>query len=123
MLYNFIVGFSFLLIATFSYWYSSKLANYKKSSFFFSFLVVLISYTIAGSFKLLSEKFLSHYSIALMFILIVFIQVYLGKLLFGENFKKSIIASVLSLVVAVIIGLPILVLAGIAITYLNIKQT
>jgi len=122
MLYNFIVGFSFLLIATFSYWYSSKLAVYKNTSFFLSFLVVLISYTIAGSFKLLSEKYLSHYSLILMFTLLIFMQIYLGKILFKENFKKSAIASILSIVVTIIIGLPILVLAGIALTYLNIKQ-
>jgi hypothetical protein len=57
-----------------------------------------------------------------MFTLLIFIQIYLGKILFKEDFKKSAIASILSIVVTIIIGLPILVLAGIALTYLNIKQ-
>ncbi|WP_028950854.1 hypothetical protein [Sulfurihydrogenibium subterraneum] len=121
MLYNFIVAFSFLLIATFSYWYSSKLANYKKSSFLMSFFVVLVPYTLAGGLKLLTEKFISHYSLLVMFLALVILQTYFGKIVFKEDFKKTLIASLLGLIVTVIIGLPILVLSGIAITYLNLK--
>jgi len=122
MLYNFIVAFSFLLIATFSYWYSSKLANYKKTSFFMSFFVVLIPYTLSGGLKLLTEKFISHYSLLVMFLALIILQTYFGKLIFKEDLKKTSIASLLGLIVTVIIGLPILVLSGIAITYLNLKQ-
>ncbi|MGC8941682.1 MAG: competence protein comp [Sulfurihydrogenibium sp.] len=123
MLYNFIVAISFLLIATFSYWYSSKLALYKKSSFFLSFFVVLIPYTLAGSLKMLLQNYISHYSIVVMFVALVIFQTYFGKVVFKESIKKTFLASVLGLVVTVIIGLPILVLSGVAITYLNIKTS
>ncbi|WP_297887213.1 competence protein comp [Sulfurihydrogenibium sp.] len=121
MLYNFIVAFSFLLIATFSYWYSSKLANYKKTSFLMSFFVVLIPYTLAGGLKMITEKYISHYSLLVMFVALIILQTYFGYLMFKEPMKKTVIASILGLVVTIIIGLPILVLAGIAITYLNLK--
>ncbi|PMP63294.1 MAG: competence protein comp [Sulfurihydrogenibium sp.] len=123
MLYNFIVAISFLLIATFSYWYSSKLALYKKSSFFLSFFVVLIPYTLAGGLKMLLQNYISHYSIVVMFVALVIFQTYFGKIVFKESIKKTFLASVLGLVVTVIIGLPILVLSGVAITYLNIKTS
>ncbi|PMP63709.1 MAG: competence protein comp [Sulfurihydrogenibium sp.] len=123
MLYNFIVAISFLLIATFSYWYSSKLALYKKSSFFLSFFVVLIPYTLAGGLKMLLQNYISHYSIVVMFVALVIFQTYFGKVVFKESIKKTFLASVLGLVVTVIIGLPILVLSGVAITYLNIKTS
>ncbi|MGB9766338.1 MAG: competence protein comp [Sulfurihydrogenibium sp.] len=123
MLYNFIVAISFLLIATFSYWYSSKLALYKKSSFFLSFFVVLIPYTLAGGLKMLLQNYISHYSIVVMFVALVIFQTYFGKIVFKESIKKTFLASVLGLLVTVIIGLPILVLSGVAITYLNIKTS
>jgi VIT1/CCC1 family predicted Fe2+/Mn2+ transporter len=123
MLYNFIVAISFLLIATFSYWYSSKLALYKKSSFFLSFFVVLIPYTLAGGLKMLLQNYISHYSIVVMFVALVIFQTYFGKVVFKESIKKTFLASVLGLLVTVIIGLPILVLSGVAITYLNIKTS
>ncbi|MGC8747242.1 MAG: competence protein comp [Candidatus Saccharicenans sp.] len=123
MLYNFIVALSFLLIATFSYWYSSKLALYKKSSFFLSFFVVLIPYTLAGGLKMLLQNYISHYSIVVMFVALVIFQTYFGKIVFKESIKKTFLASVLGLLVTVIIGLPILVLSGVAITYLNIKTS
>ncbi|MGC9120642.1 MAG: competence protein comp, partial [Sulfurihydrogenibium sp.] len=116
MLYNFIVAISFLLIATFSYWYSSKLALYKKSSFFLSFFVVLIPYTLAGGLKMLLQNYISHYSIVVMFVALVIFQTYFGKVVFKESIKKTFLASVLGLLVTVIIGLPILVLSGVAIT-------
>ncbi len=122
MIYNFAVAFSFLLIATFSYWYSSKLANYKKTSFTMSFFVVIVSYTLAGSLKLLTQSYISHYSIVLMFITLVVLQIYLGSFIFKEKLLKTTITSILSLIVTIIIGLPILVLSGIAITYLHIKN-
>jgi hypothetical protein len=121
MIYNFVVAFSFLLIATFSYWYSSKLANYKNSSFVMSFFVVLIPYTLAGGLKMLTQNYISHYSLVVMFITLIILQTYFGYLVFKEPIKKTVIASILSLIVSVIIGLPILVLSGIAITYLNLK--
>lgn len=122
MIYNFVVAFSFLLIATFSYWYSSKLANYKKTSFTMSFFVVIVSYTLAGTLKLLIQNYISHYSIILMFITLVVLQIYLGSFIFKEKLSKTAITSILSLIVSIIIGLPILVLSGIAITYLHIKH-
>lgn len=122
MIYNFVVAFSFLLIATFSYWYSSKLANYKKTSFTMSFFVVIVSYTLAGTLKLLIQNYISHYSIVLMFITLVVLQIYLGSFIFKEKLSKTAITSILSLIVSIIIGLPILVLSGIAITYLHIKH-
>lgn len=121
MLYNFIVALSFLLIATFSYWYSSKLANYKKTSFIMSFFVVLIPYTLSGGLKILTEKYISHYSLLVMFVALLILQSYFGYLIFKESIKKTLIASLLGLIITVIIGLPILVLSAIAITYLNLK--
>lgn len=122
MIYNFVVAISFLLIAMFSYWYSSKLANYKKTSFIMSFFLIVVSYTLAGTLKLLTQNYLSHYSIVLMFITLVVLQTYLGSFIFKEKLSKTAIASVLSLIVTIIIGLPILVLSGIAITYLHLKH-
>lgn len=121
MVYNFVVAFSFLLIATFSYWYSSKLSNYKKTSFIMSFFVIIVSYTLSGMLKLLIQNYISHYSLVLMFILLIILQTYLGSFLFKETLLKAAITSILSLVVSIIIGLPILVLSGIALTYLHVK--
>lgn len=87
-----------------------------------SFFVVLIPYTLSGGLKLLTEKFISHYSLLVMFLALIILQTYFGKLIFKEDLKKTLIASLLGLIVTVIIGLPILVLSGIAITYLNLKQ-
>lgn len=120
MIYNFLVAFIFLLVATFSYWYASKLTVYRLTSFLKSFFVILISYTLAGLFKVLTQKFLGNYSIALMFVILFTIQTILGNFIFGESFKKTILTSVLAFVVTIIIGLPLLVLSGIAISYLKL---
>lgn len=120
MIYNFIVAFTFLLVATFSYWYTSKLMLYKRSSFIRSFFVVLISYTLAGVFKLLTQKFLGNYSIVLMFVLVFVLQMFLGSYVFEEGYKKTVFTAVLAFVVTIIIGLPLLVLSGIAISYLKL---
>lgn len=120
MIYNFIVAFIFLLVATFSYWYSSKLTVYKQTSFVKSFFVVLISYTLAGLFKILTQKFLGSYSIGLMFILLFFIQTSAGSYVFSESYRKSAFTAILAFVVTIIIGLPLLVLSGIAISYLKL---
>lgn len=120
MIYNFLVAFIFLLVATFSYWYASKLTVYRLTSFLKSFFVILISYTLAGLFKVLTQKFLGNYSIALMFVILFTIQTVLGNFIFGESFKKTILTSVLAFVVTIIIGLPLLVLSGIAISYLKL---
>lgn len=122
MIYNFIVAFAFLLVATFSYWYSSKLTLYKETSFLKSFFLVLVSYTLAGLFKITTQKFLGNYSIALMFVILLAIQIALAGYIFRESFKKAVITSVLALVVTLIIGLPLLVLSGIAISYLNLTH-
>lgn len=122
MIYNFVVAFMFLLVATFSYWYASKLTVYKQTSFIKSFFVVLVSYTLAGLFKILTQKFLGNYSIAMMFVLLFLIQMLAGSYIFGESYKKSIFTAVLAFVVTIIIGLPLLVLSGIAISYLKLPS-
>lgn len=114
MISSFVVAISLLLIATFSFWYSSKLTLFKKPSFFYSFIVVLISFVMMGVIKII----LSSVYIA---IFVYFLsQIIITNLLFKENLKKSIFTVLLAFVVTIIIGLPILVLAGIALTYLKI---
>lgn len=122
MIYNFVVAFMFLLVATFSYWYASKLMIYKQTSFIKSFFVVLISYTLAGMFKVLTQTFLGNYSIALMFVLLFVIQMFISSKVFGESYKKSFFTAILAFVVTIIIGLPLLVLSGIAISYLKLTN-
>lgn len=120
MIYNFLVAFLFLLVATFSYWYSSKLMVFKHTSFIGSFFVVLVSYTVSGMFKMLTQKFLGNYSIALMFSILFILQMFIGNRIFKESYKKSILVSILAFIVTLIIGLPLLVLSGIAISYLKL---
>ncbi|MCX7738740.1 MAG: competence protein comp [Hydrogenothermaceae bacterium] len=122
MVYNFLVAFVFLLVATFSYWYSSKLTLYKESSFLKSFFLVLVSYTLSGLFKITTQKFLGIYSIPMMLFVLVILQVFLAGYIFRESYKKSVLTSLLAFVVTIIIGLPILVLSGIAISYKNIPK-
>lgn len=55
-----------------------------------------------------------------MFVILFTIQTILGNFIFGESFKKTILTSVLAFVVTIIIGLPLLVLSGIAISYLKL---
>ncbi|MCX7759875.1 MAG: competence protein comp [Hydrogenothermaceae bacterium] len=122
MIYNFVVAFTFLLVATFSYWYSSKLTVYRESSFVKSFFVVVVSYTIAGVLKLLTQNLISYYSIAVMFIVLFTVQTFLANYIFKESYKKGLLTALLSFVVTIIIGLPLLVLSGIAISYLKLPN-
>lgn len=122
MVYNFVVAFMFILVSTFSYWYSSKLTVYRESSFFKSFFLTVVSYSLAGSFKLLSQNLIGHYSILLMFLTLFLIQMFMGFIIFKENYRKSLFTSILAFVVTVIIGLPLLVLSGIGISYLKLQK-
>ncbi|MEZ0323107.1 MAG: competence protein comp [Hydrogenothermaceae bacterium] len=122
MIYNFLVAFTFLVVATFSYWYSSKLTIYKESSFIKSFFVVLVSYTIAGVLKILTQNLIGYYSIAVMFIALFIVQTFLANYIFKESYKKGLLTALLAVVVTIIIGLPLLVLSGIAINYLKLSN-
>ncbi|MEJ5172082.1 MAG: competence protein comp [Hydrogenothermaceae bacterium] len=122
MIYNFLVAFTFLLVATFSYWYSSKLTVYKESSFIKSFFVVLLSYTIAGVLKMLTQNLINYYSVVVMFVVLFTVQTFLANYIFKESYKKGLLTALLSFVVTIIIGLPLLVLSGIAISYLKLPN-
>jgi len=115
---SFFVAISLLLIATFSFWYSSKLTLFKKPSFFYSFIVVLISFVMMGIIKIILSSFTS-YAVYIAIFVYFLSQIIITNLLFKENLKKSIFTVLLAFVVTIIIGLPILVLAGIALTYLK----
>lgn len=119
MISSFVVAISLLLIATFSFWYSSKLTLFKKPSFFYSFIVVLISFVMMGIIKIIISSF-TPYAVYIAIFVYFLSQIIITNLLFKENIKKSIFTVLLAFVVTIIIGLPILVLAGIALTYLKI---
>lgn len=117
----FIVAAIILITGAFSFWYASKLALFKWTSFKHAFLVTLIAYVSIGFAKTLMQ-ISGIYKPSLVWIPILIgltIQTVLAKAVFKERWLKVVIAVVVGTIVTAIIVIPMFVVAGGLITYMS----
>ncbi len=121
MVEAFIVSIIILITGSFSFWYASKLALFKWTSFKHSFLITLIAYVSIGAIKTLMQ-ISGVYKPQLVWIPIItglFVQIILAKVIFQQNWFKTVIAVITGVVVTAIIVIPMFVVAGGVFTYVG----
>ncbi len=117
----FIVAAIILITGAFSFWYASKLALFRWTSFKHAFLVTLIAYVSIGFAKALMQ-ISGIYKPSLVWVPILIgltTQTVLAKAVFKESWIKVIIAVAVGTAVTVIIVIPMFVVAGGVITYVS----
>ena len=117
----FIVAAIILITGAFSFWYASKLALFRWTSFKHAFLVTLVAYVFIGFAKTLMQLG-GIYKPSLVWIPILIglsTQAVLAKVVFKERWLKVIIAVAVGTAVTAIIVIPMFVVAGGVITYVS----
>jgi hypothetical protein len=121
MIEVFIVSIIILIAGSFSFWYASKLALFKWTSFKYAFFVTLIAYVSIGAVKAVMQ-ITGIYKPQLVWIPIltgIAVQTALAKVVFQQSWVKTIIAVITGAVVTAIIVIPMFVVAGGVITYIG----
>ncbi len=121
MVEAFIISVVILITGSFSFWYASKLALFKWTSFKYSFLVTLIAYVSIGFSKaLLQISGIYKPQLVWMPVLIgLLVQTLIAKAVFKQNWFKTTIAVITSFIVTIIITIPMFVVAGGLSTYIG----
>ncbi len=120
---NLIIAITILIATSFSLWYSSKLALFKKPSFKYSFFSSLIAFLTMGFFRISTYYLIPDFkggTILILTLLVGFISIFFSiRLFFGESIIKTLITAFLTFLVSIIIIIPILVSAGFLMTYFS----
>ncbi|WP_456401227.1 hypothetical protein [Persephonella sp.] len=119
----FVLAAIVLAAGSFSFWYSSRLSQFKKPSFKYAFLVTLFSYVGIGATRAILKFFspdfkgIGAFGIAVLTGLII--QVFIAKLVFQESWLKTVITVFFAALVTIIIVIPLIVSAGFLTAYVN----
>ncbi len=123
MIEAFIVSVIILITGSFSFWYASKLALFRWTSFKHSFLITLVAYVSIGLSKtlMLTSGIYKPQLVWVPVLIGLFTQSILARAVFKESWLKIVIAVLVGTVVTAIITIPMFVVAGGVMTYMGIQ--